>query len=550
MNKNWPIITILFLALMVRVWGIGYGLPDFTIGDEKSIVSGSLKMIELKTLIPAFYPKDFRPMYYPPLIAYIYLIFLLPVLLIQYLFSGFPSLSEFKNYLILDQTSIWLTVRAVSALFGAATIFLAYLIGNKLFSKKVGIFSAIFLTLSFFHIQLSHFARHWAAATFFATLVILFSVYLYREPKNRYYLLAGLSLGLAFGASYIAGISLIVFLLAHFLATNDSFLKKLIDKKFILALVIFIVLALIFIALHPQEFFRILFGEDSTAKQVKTVLGLLGEFFYHFKNLFLFEPIILFFSLISSIILFFKDRKKLVLLLSMPIFYILSLYFLLHSEVRYTVFIIPLFSILAGFSLNFIFDKLANFNKFFGVIFLVLVFIYPLVIAFKYDLLLIKKDTQTLAKEWIEKDISAGASIITDFYDIKLTPTKESIIFQKNLKPNSLRSEERVLLQIDDANYPAPAFNILPLHFIGENLSQSTLGSYIQEKKYNYFALDYWNKELISEKDKVIINNSELLKSFNAGFEFDIHGNYQIPIFKIFSLDNLGPTVEIYKVKK
>ncbi len=549
LKRNWVIVAILLLAFFVRIWGIDYGLPHFLIGDEKSIVYGSLKMLELKTLVPAFYPQDFRPMYYPPVIAYIYLIFLSPVLLIEFLFGQFSNLSDFKNFLILDPTVIWLTVRTATALLGTATIYLIYLIGKKLFNKQVGLLSALFLSLSFLHIQLSHFARHWVPATFFVTLVVLFSILIYQKRDNRYYIWAGIFLGLAFGASYITGVGLIIFLFAHFLSGPGNFLKKIKDKNLWIAVSIFLILAVVFVVLHPQEFTRILFGEDSGTRDPKTLVGLLSAFVFHLKNLWYFETTALVFAVLGIIILFFKSKKTLTLLLSLPVFYILSLYFLFHSEVRYTVFILPLLCLLAGFGLNFVFNIVLakKIGKSLFVIIFVFTFLYPLSVAFKYDYLLTRKDSRVMAKEWIENNIPTEERIITDFSDFKLWPTKEAIVLQQNIAPDSLRQEERVLLVLADDKYPKPAFNVLPFHYLTEKLPANIL-NYIKENQYRYFAMDYLAQNKISAIDKQVAANSKLIESFSSNFNFDIHGDFQDYIFKIFGLKNFGPTVEIYKI--
>ena len=47
------LVAILLLALGVRLIGIDYGLPLALVHDEPPFIFGALKMLELKTLIPA-----------------------------------------------------------------------------------------------------------------------------------------------------------------------------------------------------------------------------------------------------------------------------------------------------------------------------------------------------------------------------------------------------------------------------------------------------------------------------------------------------------------
>jgi len=146
-----PIFFILVAALFLRLFGIWYGLPQFFINDERAGVYGALKMIELKTLVPAWHEEEFKKVLnYLPLPSYIYLFTLTPVIAAGYIFSGAPGLEAYKNMLAIDPTLIFLSARIVIALMGVATIYFAYRIAREIFSsERAGLLAAIFLALSF-----------------------------------------------------------------------------------------------------------------------------------------------------------------------------------------------------------------------------------------------------------------------------------------------------------------------------------------------------------------------------------------------------------------
>jgi 4-amino-4-deoxy-L-arabinose transferase-like glycosyltransferase len=554
-KKNYLILILILLASLIRVWGINYGLPHFFIGDETSIAYGTFKMAELKTLIPALYPDQFRPMYYPPLLAYIYLIVLAPVLGVKYLIGDFVNFTDFRNYLILNPTTVWITIRLVSVIFGTATIYLVYLATKELFDKRAGLMAALFLAVSFLHLQQSHFARHWVPATFFAALIILFSVFIYKQPAKKYYIWLGVIAGLAFGLSYITCVSLVVFVLAHLMAGKNAswrisvIINKFKDKNFWLAILIFVTLAVVFVLLHPQEFTRILFGVDSGAREAKSLAGLSQAFLYHIKNLLNFEPLLFISAILGSIILWFKSKERLILLLSLPVIYILALYLFFHNEVRYIVFVLPVLAGLAGFALSFIFSQIRQ--PALSVILLLIIFSYPLALGFYSDFLLTQKDTRILAVEWINQNISSASKIVTRFEDIKLIANKKAILNQQQLAPNSLRIQERVLLELEDSKYPKPAFNVLSLHFISKSLPDD-IYKYLQKNEYQYFVVEYWHPDYLMEQDKIIIEPSKLLKEFKVkvddNFLQDITGNFYQPVFWLFKVKRLGPVIRIYQL--
>ncbi len=552
------IISILILAFILRVLGINYGLPNFFIGDEQALIGGSLKMIELKTLIPSLHPEEFRLLYYPPFVSYLYLLFFIPIILIKYIFIN--NFGLLKINLILNPGSFILMARFLSVLFSTATIYIIYLLSKKIFNKKTAIFSSLFLAFSFLHIQLSHMARHWVYDLFFCYLIILFSFYL---DKKRNYFFIGLLAGLAFGTNYLSMISLIIPIIIHFFQ-SISFSKKIYpvkspqsgelakgelfnrvkDKSLWIMIFTFLAIAILFIFLNSPAFFRISVGEKSGLILSKSITSYLLSFPYYFKVLLKLETVLLITFLIGSAILFFKNKKIFSAIFLFIFFYISILYLFFHHEPRYILLILPMFCLLGGFGLSFITEKL---NKKCLVLLAFVIFFYPFILGLKYDFLLLKKDNRVLAKEWVENNLNSKDKIASYWESIKLIPSKEAIEEQEKLDPRGLRSLENNLLSLDNRLYPSPSFYVLPLHFINAT-KISDLEVYLKENNYQYFLIDYWQKEELSERQKEVINKSELIKMFGENNPMDLNGNFSDSLFHIFYLKRLGPIVEIYKL--
>src|SRR3989338_8508946 len=358
MNFKILLVIILFAALALRLIGLNYGLPYFFVGDEQVLVNGALKMAEIRTLFPVFYPEEFRPLYYPPLLPYIYLIFLSPILLIRYFIGDFANIIEFKNFLILNPGFVWSAARILNIFFALGSLFVTYLIAKKIFNEKVGLIAVLFLSLSFFHLQLSHSPRHWIPAVFFAYLIVWAAFRIVHKPERINYILAGLLSGFAFGASYIAAFGVWFVFLAHFLVSAGNVKNKLKNVNLWIFLSISAALSGIFILLHPQEFFSIVFGDDGTIGTPKSITGLMGSFVYYFKILAYQEPVILIFSLIGFVLLFFASKKLFSMFFSFCVLYIFALYFLFHDEPRYVFFLLPILSFAAAYGLNAFFEKI------------------------------------------------------------------------------------------------------------------------------------------------------------------------------------------------
>lgn len=559
MLKNYKIlIIILFFALALRLLGLNYGLPYFFVGDEQVLVNGALKMAELKTLIPALYPEEFRPLYYPPLLPYIYLIFLSPILFVKYFIGSFANLNDFKDFLVLNPGLIWYAARILNVFFALGVIVLAYLIGKKAFNEKIGLLAALFLSLSFFHLQLSHFTRHWIPAVFFAYLIVLAAFYLFQETKRKYYVWSGILTGLAFGASYIAAFGAWFVVLGHFLREGGDFKSKAKDANLWIFLSISAVLSSAFILLHPQEFFSIIIGEDGTVSAPKSIVGLLASFVYYFKILAYQEPAILAFSLFGFVALAFASKKLFSIFLSFCAAYIFALYFLFHDEPRYVFFLLPILSLAAAYGLNALLEKMKavigewSGRRYAFAAVLSLIFLFPVLVSIKYTALMTQKDTRITAKQWIEEHISERSKIAMRLHNFKpLTPTTEAIADQQSLDPDSLRTVERVLLTLDPANYPKSAFDVLNLHFIAPELLPKNLAAHLKDNNFQYFAIEYWNKSDLTAKDLEIMKQSRLTQRFDAGlgdFSHNVNGNLEEPIWVIFSMKRLGPVIEIYEL--
>ena len=122
-----PIVWVLLGAFVLRLFGIPYGFPLFLVNDEPAFVLGALKMMELKTLVPAWHSAEFQKvLYYPPFLAYFYLIALAPVLAVHYLASGLPSLAAYQDAFTMNPSFLWIAARVLNALMGVLLIYVVH----------------------------------------------------------------------------------------------------------------------------------------------------------------------------------------------------------------------------------------------------------------------------------------------------------------------------------------------------------------------------------------------------------------------------------------
>jgi hypothetical protein len=212
---------ILFFSLVVRIFNARMGLPYMHHWDEPEIAFNALDMLKEGNLNPDFFN-------YGSLLIYLNLaVDWLHALCLRALPAASPfSLGSLENlryganygfdWYISHPTFLFWN-RALTALFGTATVALVYYLGLKLGNRLAAVAGAVLLAGTLFHIQHSAYVTTDVPMTFFVWCVLLF-VYLYLDRhKNLYFIMALVASGLATSTKYNAGLVVIVPAAALFL---------------------------------------------------------------------------------------------------------------------------------------------------------------------------------------------------------------------------------------------------------------------------------------------------------------------------------------------
>ncbi|MBI2624114.1 glycosyltransferase [Candidatus Parcubacteria bacterium] len=551
------LLVIVVAAFLLRVVGISYGLPYRLVGDEETFVGGALKMLELKQLVPALAGPAFAPFYLPPLIYYAELVLFLPVLGLQYLFSGAQSLAEFRQEIALDPTVVWLAARFMSVVLGTVSVGVLYFIGRDLFNRRAGLIAAALLATSFFAASLSHFARHWPPSLLVLLLGLWMSVKirsglrqgLAPRALRHQYLAAGLLAGLGFGIDYVSVLGLLFVLTAHVTSGREAWSARLRSANLWLAVTAAIALSAFSIVLH-QSFSRILVREAGAAAAVKSVGGFFAVFGYYAQVLWAYEPLILVAGLAGLGYLFWRDRRIVVFLAVFTVAYLLAFYLFMHQEVRYALFLLPVLILAAAAFIDYLLERwpVVTWPAF------VIPVAFAAAILVRFDFLLLRTDTRLLAKQYIEAYVPAGANIVSLLRGVRLTPSRASLEAQAALDPTSLRSFDRALLAVPETSWPQsrqPRYELTNLHFLSDAAASSALAQFLQQPGRKFALVQYQSLIEITPATKTLRDRSRLLKAFvgrQDGASRDFLGNDLQPVWAIFSFDRLGPIVELREI--
>ncbi len=203
------LVLIILLALFLRFYGLGFSLPLTVHPDEPNVVDHAVATIKTGDWNPRWfiYPSGYH--YLQVGVLSLHLLWGIA----RGIYSGPADLPD-SSHVITAAPAAYLWARGTTALFGALSVFLVYLLGRRLSGPGAGLVGALLLAVSPLHAEHSHYVTTDVPT---AALTLL-AVYLAIEVLERGGLgrgfLAGLVVGLAGGFKYNAVVALLPLLLA------------------------------------------------------------------------------------------------------------------------------------------------------------------------------------------------------------------------------------------------------------------------------------------------------------------------------------------------
>ena len=139
-----------------------------------------------------------------------------------------PPLSYivFHLWLLLGDSEIWL--RSLSVIFGVATVYLVFKIADRLFNKKVALFSALLLAVAPYHVYYSQEVRMYSMTTFLASL----SMYYFIVQKRFGYIVSTVALVLTHYMGFFLLLSQLIFVLYYEKKRIKGFIFSLLSISF------------------------------------------------------------------------------------------------------------------------------------------------------------------------------------------------------------------------------------------------------------------------------------------------------------------------------
>jgi 4-amino-4-deoxy-L-arabinose transferase-like glycosyltransferase len=190
----WPALGLVLLgALALRLWGVRQGLPYVYNIDEAGHFVPKAVAMSAHGLDPHYFVN-------PPALTYV-----LHLVFVVWFGGAHGVIREYD----LHPDRVFLVARVTVALLGSGAVWLLYLLGARLFDRRVGLLAAALLAVAFLPVFYGHYALNDAATLLPLTLSLFGSAGVMLRGRQRDYALAGVGLGLACASKYTAGIAIV-----------------------------------------------------------------------------------------------------------------------------------------------------------------------------------------------------------------------------------------------------------------------------------------------------------------------------------------------------
>jgi len=203
------IIVIVVVGLLLRLWGVAFGLPRLYDPDEWQWVGRALRMLHDRDPSPHWFGHPGTTLMY--LLSVIYVV----VFVVGVAVGSLSGPAEFEALYHRDPTLFYLSGRLLIVLFGTATIVGVYLIARRLAGRDTGLLAAIVLAVSPTHVLYSKLIRGDVPIGFLTLVALWFCLNAVENRRWRDYLAAGFVTGLAVATKYTAAILVASIALSH-----------------------------------------------------------------------------------------------------------------------------------------------------------------------------------------------------------------------------------------------------------------------------------------------------------------------------------------------
>jgi 4-amino-4-deoxy-L-arabinose transferase-like glycosyltransferase len=221
----WILVGITLIGLLLRLWGIGWSLPDARHPLATYHPDELINFIAADNVDPFRGQFDLQFYNYGALffylVAYAWIFArgwrLVPEPPREALAPGAVSSPSLEALRAPNMAALYLAGRMVSVICGTLTIPVVFALGNRLFGRKAGLWAAALTAVAPLAVVHAHFMTVDVCATLFTALALLGAARILTQPDWKGYALAGVATGLATATKYNTALVVVAPIAAHIL---------------------------------------------------------------------------------------------------------------------------------------------------------------------------------------------------------------------------------------------------------------------------------------------------------------------------------------------
>ena len=231
-NLRWSLAAVFTLSLALRLIGIGWGIPVYEAETAKAAPGLRVSfhpdednfLWNLTRVRPEKLDFAVNDFHWGTLQYHLITLALLLAQGLEVVSS--PWRDSFLGFHPVEYARVFVTGRAVSAILGACSVFVAFGIGKRLYRSQAGLISALVLALMPLHVVKSHDLTADTTMVFFLLLAFWRLLISFEHPSAQNQLISGLASGLAVAAKYSAVFLLPAVVFGHCSRLGGSWTKK------------------------------------------------------------------------------------------------------------------------------------------------------------------------------------------------------------------------------------------------------------------------------------------------------------------------------------
>jgi len=407
------ILVILAAALGMRILPIRSDLPYFSSADEVSYIETALRFgTDAFQLSSYIHGALFQGILFLAYAAYF---------LAGRLLGFFASPTDYYVTYLADPTPFFLFARGAAAAAGVGVVGLSYAVASRMYHPRVGVLAGLFTAFSLLLFQMSFLGLADMPAVFLLMLAAYLAVRSVEQPADRRaYAVAAALVGLAAACKYHAGLGIVIVYVAAFLkATSHAnrigvFLRLSVIGS--VAAGVGFCLGIPQVLADPLRFYDDVFVRLSGQYTGYDPVGnaWLFLFTHHLRNG-LGIPLLLT-SLAGIGFAVYKRSQWDLLLLSLP----LCMYLLFMRSVGFAYHLLPAVPFVLVLAARFLDAVARQLPRRVGpaasLVLAALVVIPTFLDCVRLIQVMRSPSTKTLAKDWIEDHLPAGATIMSEGY--------------------------------------------------------------------------------------------------------------------------------------